>query len=62
MFEKKNAKDLSNTELKLYLKTLEDSFEAKKIELRAICEEMDAIEKEYLGAKHQLEIRRSIFN
>lgn len=62
MFEKKDAKELSNSELKIYLKALEDSFEGKKIELRAICEEMDAIEKEYLGAKHQLEIRRNIFN
>lgn len=62
MFEKKDAKELSNSELKIYLKTLEDSFEGKKIELRAICEEMDAIEKEYLDAKHQLEIRRNIFN
>ena len=62
MFEKKDAKELSNSELKIYLKTHEDSFEAKKIELRAICEEMDAIEKEYLDAKHQLEIRRNIFN
>lgn len=62
MGESNNVKEMSNSDLKIYLKTLENSFEGKKMELRAICEKMDEIEKEYMAAKHELEIRRNILN
>jgi hypothetical protein len=59
--EKKDCKILSNVELKLYLEVLNNSFEGKKQQLTKICEEMGEIEKEYLNAKHELEIRKNIY-
>ena len=53
--------ELSNTEIKLRIEVLENSFESKKNELFKICEEMNNIEKEYLEAKHELEIRKNIY-
>lgn len=61
MFEKKDTKGLSNAELKIYLTNLENEFEGKKIKLREICEEMDAIEEEYLSAKQEMEIRKNLY-
>lgn len=51
---------MSNSELKIYLETLKNSFERKKTELSKICEEMGEIEKEYLSVTHELEIRKNI--
>lgn len=59
--DKKNCKELSNAELKLYMKSLQDEFEGKKLSLRKICDEMDAIEQEYLRAKNESEIRKNLF-
>lgn len=59
--EKKDCKNLSNAELKLYIETLKHSFESKKIEITKICEEMGKIEKEYLTAIHELDIRKNIY-
>lgn len=53
--------ELSNTEIKLRIEVLENSFENKRNELIKICEEMNNIEKEYLEAKHELEIRKNIY-
>ena len=53
--------ELSNTEIKLRIEVFENSFESKKNELIKICEEMNNIEKEYLEAKHELEIRKNIY-
>ena len=53
--------ELSNTEIKLRIEVLENSFESKKNELIKICEEMNNIEKEYLEAKLELEIRKNIY-
>lgn len=59
--EKIKYNELSNTEIKLRIEVLENSFENKKNELIKICEEMSNIEKEYLEAKHELEIRKNIY-
>ena len=59
--KKINYNELSNTEIKLRIEVLENSFESKKNELIKICEEMNNIEKEYLEAKHELEIRKNIY-
>jgi hypothetical protein len=59
--EKIKYNELSNTEIKLRIEVLENSFENKKNELIKICEEMNNIEKEYLEAKHELEIRKNIY-
>ena len=54
--------EMSNTEIKLCIKTLENLFESKKRELINTSEELDKLEKDYLSAKHELEIRKNIFN
>jgi hypothetical protein len=53
--------EMSNSEIKLCIENLRNKFESKKIELRKICEEMDGIEKEYISATHELEIRRNLY-
>lgn len=59
--EKIKYNELSNSEIKLRIETLENEFESKKKDLVKLCEEMDKIEKEYLEAKHELEIRKNIY-
>lgn len=59
--EKIDYKELSNSEIKMRIESLKNEFEAKKIKLREICEEMDKIEKEYLLANNELSIRKNIY-
>jgi hypothetical protein len=47
--------------LKLCLETLTQEFESKKAELISICESMDKIEKKYIKAKQELEIRKNLY-
>jgi hypothetical protein len=58
--EKRNYKEMSNSELKLQIESLRNIFESKKNMLRNICEEMGEVEKEYLDATHELEVRKNI--
>jgi len=56
-----NYAEMSNTELKLCIETLNQEFEKKKADLIVLCENMDRIEKEYIKAKHELEIRKNLY-
>lgn len=56
-----NYNEMSNTELKLCLEALTQEFESKKTELISICESMDKIEKKYIKAKQELEIRKNLY-
>ena len=56
-----NYKDMSNAEIKLRIETLTNLFESKKNKIVEICEEMEKIEKEYLEAKHEIDIRKNIY-
>lgn len=58
--KKRNYKEMSNSELKLQIESLRNIFESKKNMLKNICEEMGEVEKEYLAAAHELEIRKNI--
>ena len=58
--KKRNYKEMSNSELKLQIESLRNIFESKKNMLKNICEEMGEVEKEYLSAAHELEIRKNI--
>ena len=51
---------MSNAELKLEVEKLTNEFEAKKRLLVNVCEEMEAIERKFLSAKKELEMRRNI--
>ena len=58
--EKRNYKEMSNSELKLQIESLRNIFESKKNMLKNICEEMGEVEKEYLNATNELKIRKKI--
>ena len=58
---KTNYTELSNSELKLQIETLKNIFESKKNELKRICEEMAEVEKEYLKATHELDVRKNLY-
>ena len=53
--------NMSNAEIRLRLDSLSNEFESKKLKLNELCEEMDKIEREYLKAKSELEIRRTLY-
>lgn len=59
--EKKNCKDMSNVEIKLYMKSLNEEFEAKKSLINKICDEMDKIEDAYHSAEQELSIRTNLY-
>ena len=59
--ETKKCSELSNSEIKEYLLTLENEFEAKKAKLREICEELKEIENAYIDAQNEIKIRKTIF-
>jgi hypothetical protein len=58
---KVNYNEMSNSEIRMRIETLKNEFEAKKIKLRELCEEMDKIEKEYLDANNELSVRKNIY-
>lgn len=53
--------EMSNTEIKLCMENLSNEFESKKIKLNELCNEMDELEREYLKAQKELEIRRNLY-
>jgi hypothetical protein len=59
--KKINYSEMSNSEIKMRIENLKNEFEAKKIKLREICEDMDKIEKEYISANNELSIRKNIY-
>ena len=59
--KKRDCGIMSNSELKLYIESLRNIFESRKNELKRICEEMESVEREYLKANQELEIRKNIF-
>lgn len=54
--------EMSNSELKLVIEQLTQEFENKKIKLIQFCEEMNEIEKKYLKAKNELNMRKNLFD
>lgn len=59
--EVKNCSELSNSEIKLYLESLNNEFESKKAKIKELCEELIEIEKAYNDAQTEINIRRTIF-
>lgn len=55
-----NFSKMSNAEIKLHLKKLENEFESKKKEIVTKCDEMKKIEDEYLMAENELNLRKNI--
>lgn len=52
---------MSNAEIKLSMERLTNNFEMKKNKLVELCKEMEEIEREFLSAKKELELRKNIF-
>lgn len=56
-----NYNEMSNSELKLLIESLNNEYENKKAKLKIICEEMSNIEKKYVDVTHELKIRKNIY-
>lgn len=52
---------MSNSELKLYLETLENEFNAKKNELIRLSEEIEKIKTKYNNVNNELCSRNNLF-
>lgn len=59
--ESRKCSDMSNVEIKQYLLTLENEFEAKKTKVKEMCEELKEIEEEYIKAQNEMNLRKTVF-
>lgn len=59
--EIKNCSELSNSEIKEYVMTLENEFEATKAKIRLLCEELEKIESAYNSAQNEIKLRKTVF-
>lgn len=59
--EKKDCTEMSNNDIKLYLISLENEFEAKKKHIKQLCDELVELEQEYQQATNELNIRKTVY-
>lgn len=59
--EIKNCSELSNSEIKEYVMSLENEFEAIKAKIRSLCEELEKIESAYNSAQNEIKLRKTVF-
>lgn len=52
-----DIKQMSNAEIKLYLKKMEDEYEALKVQVKNKIERMEALDKEYKKVKDAFDKR-----
>lgn len=57
--KEKNPKELSNSELNIYKKDLENEYEAIKNEISRLCEELKKVEKKYYSVELEFKIRKN---
>lgn len=57
----KDCKNMSNNELKLYKLSLENEYEAVKAKIAALEQELDELDREYIKAENEENIRRTAF-
>ena len=50
--EKKDCKNMRNSEIKLYMETLNNEYEAKKNKIVGLCKEMEELEHWYKDAEN----------
>jgi len=53
--------NMSNSELKLCIETLQNEFDAKKSEWIKLCEEIEDIQKRYNDANREINGRKNVF-
>lgn len=59
--ETKDCSELTNSELKLYIQSLENEFSAIKAKIKLLCEDMEKIESQYELAQNEINLRKTIF-
>jgi hypothetical protein len=59
--EAKDCSELTNSELKLYIQSLENEFSAIKAKIKLLCEDMEKIESQYELAQNEINLRKTIF-
>ena len=57
----KNCSELSNSEIKEYIMTLENEFEATKAKIKVLCKELEAIESAFEKAQTEINLRKVVF-
>ena len=53
--------NMTNTELKLCIETIQNEFEAKKQEMIKLCEDMKNIQNRYNAVNAEINIRKIVF-
>jgi len=53
--------NMSNSELKLCIETLQNEFDSKKNELIRLCEEIENIQRKFNDANREINSRKNIF-
>lgn len=53
--------NMTNTELKLCIETIQNEFEAKKQEMIKLCEDMENIQNRYNAVNAEINIRKIVF-
>lgn len=59
--ERKKCADLNNSEIREYIMSLENEYEAKKAKIKLMCEELIEIENAYNEAQNEMKIRKTVF-
>lgn len=59
--ERKKCSDLNNSEIREYVMSLENEYEAKKAKIKLMCEELIEIENAYNEAQNEIKIRKTVF-
>ena len=59
--EKNSCSEMSNSEIKIYMETLTNEYEAKKAKIIALCKELGQLENDYQNAERELKIRKNIY-
>jgi uncharacterized coiled-coil DUF342 family protein len=53
--------NMTNSELKLAIETLQNEFDAKKSEMLKLCEEIEEIQKKYNAINGEISLRKNMF-
>ena len=53
--------NMTNSELKLAIETLQNEFDAKKSEMLKLCKEIEDIQKKYNAINGEISLRKNMF-
>lgn len=55
----KDVKQLTNTEISLYKKELENEYETIKTKINKLCDELEQLDKEYVKVENEVGVRKN---